>query len=383
MKILLAAQQSPRVYPIPAYTFWAEAFQNGLREAGHEVVPVPGADWARGLLDLSERERAQWLDETWDRTVAAVRAEEPSLFLGYLFPSQVEATAVRVITTLGIPTVNFYCDHIREHGDAPPQFSVFDLHWVPEARAVEWYRKKNWRHVHAPMPTWVPPAFRTVPHEEKLPATFLGTADSLRADLLARALQHGAEIDIRGASWNDDGASAKPIPLANIFTRLGRECSLIRRLGWRAPWYKRTYRDTATLFAETLQPHFRPAPKSGDEMFQVLRESRVALGINRYPNFSRPFSRPDVYSRLRDIEAPMAGACYLTEWTEDLPHWYELGRDIETYRSVDELVGKLKELESSPEKRKSLREHGQRRAASELTIGRSFEKIAQALGFNS
>jgi spore maturation protein CgeB len=118
-------------------------------------------------------------------------------------------------------------------------------------------------------------------------------------------------------------------------------------------------------------------------MFQVLRESRVALGINRYPNFSRPFSRPDVYSRLRDIEAPMAGACYLTEWTEDLPHWYELGRDIETYRSVDELVGKLKELESSPEKRKSLREHGQRRAASELTIGRSFEKIAQALGFNS
>ena len=52
MKILLAAQQSPHVYPIPAYTFWAETFENGLREAGHGFVTVPGADWARGLLDL-------------------------------------------------------------------------------------------------------------------------------------------------------------------------------------------------------------------------------------------------------------------------------------------------------------------------------------------
>ncbi|HEY9156264.1 MAG TPA: glycosyltransferase, partial [Opitutaceae bacterium] len=341
---------------------------------------VPAADWACGLLNLSEKHRASWLAETWDRTVATVRDEKPSLFLGYLFPSQIEATAVRAISTLGVPTVNFYCDHIREHRDAPPQFSGFDLHWVPETRAIEWYRKKNWRHLHAPMPTWVPREFRSLPPGENLPPTFLGTADSLRADLLGRALQCGAEIDIRGSSWINDGTPGPTIPPANIFTRFAREAALIRKLGWRAPWYKRTYRDTAASFADTLKPHFRPAPKGGDEMFRVLRESRVALGINRYPNFSRPFSRPDVYSRLRDIEAPMAGACYLTEWTEDLPHWYEIGRDIETYRSVEELVDKLKMLESSSDRRRSLRENGQRRAANELTIGRSFEKITQALG---
>lgn len=380
MKILLAAQQSPRVYPIPAYAFWAETFQNGLREAGHEVIAVPSADWARGLLGLSQKHHAHWLSETWDRTVATARMEQPDLFLSYLFPFQVEATAVRIITALGIPTVNFFCDHVRDYRDVPPQFSVFDLNWVPELRAVDWYRRKNWRHVHAPMPTWVPPAFRDVPNEEKRLSTFVGTSDALRADLLGRALQAGAKIEIRGSAWTDEEKPSSNLPPAPLFTRLAREWALVRKLGWRAPWYKRTYHNAAARHAETLKPQLRPAPKGSEEMFTILRESKVALGINRYPNFRYPFSRPDVYSRLRDIEAPMAGACYLTEWTEDLPHWYEIGQDIETYRSVEELVEKLRMLESSPDRRKSLREHGQRRAASELTIGRSLKKITTVLG---
>ncbi len=383
MKILLAAQQSPHTYPIPAYKFWAETFEHGLREMGHEVIAVPGADWARGLLDLPTSEHAAWLSETWERTIAAVREEQPALFLGYLFPNQVDGTAVRVITTLGVPTVNFFCDHIRDFRAAPSEFSGFDLHWVPETRAVEWYRQRQWRHVHAPMPTWVPPAFRSLPQEETFPPTFLGTADSLRADLLGRAIQNGASIEIRGSGWERNGPVAPAKLPASLFTRISREWSMIRKLGWRSPFYKRTYLDSAAFYAGVLAPQMRPAPADSAEMFTLLRSARVSLGINRYPHFSRPFSRPDVYSRLRDIEAPMAGACYLTEWTEDLAHWYELGVDIETYRNVEELVEKLTELEKSPERRASLRANGQRRATQDLTIARSFQKILDALGVRS
>ena len=40
----------------------------------------------------------------------------------------------------------------------------------------------------------------------------------------------------------------------------------------------------------------------------------------------------------------MLGACYLTEWTEGLEHMYELGKEIETYRTAEELTSKLSEL---------------------------------------
>ena len=83
--------------------------------------------------------------------------------------------------------------------------------------------------------------------------------------------------------------------------------------------------------------HVQPAPR-GDDYARVLRESQVCLGVNRYPSLRHPAGRPGTYSRLRDIEAPMVGACYLTEWTEGLDELYEPGVEIEVYRDAAELV---------------------------------------------
>ena len=80
-------------------------------------------------------------------------------------------------------------------------------------------------------------------------------------------------------------------------------------------------------------------------------EDAITLGVNRYPSFRFPATRPDTYSRLRDIEAPMLGACYLTEWTEGLDQLYDLELEIATYRSAEDMVEKLAELGADPARR--------------------------------
>jgi spore maturation protein CgeB len=75
----------------------------------------------------------------------------------------------------------------------------------------------------------------------------------------------------------------------------------------------------------------------------------------------------------------MLGACYLTEWTEDIPHLYEPGKEIETYRTAEELVEKLSMLHAEPERRKRLRLLGQRRALECHSVGRSLARISEAL----
>src|SRR3989442_11146866 len=50
MRILVSCLQSRKRYPIPAYEFWRPYFVQGLQEAGHEVLEVPGVDWAEGLI---------------------------------------------------------------------------------------------------------------------------------------------------------------------------------------------------------------------------------------------------------------------------------------------------------------------------------------------
>ena len=88
----------------------------------------------------------------------------------------------------------------------------------------------------------------------------------------------------------------------------------------------------------------------------------IAIGINRYPSFHFPFSKPDSYSRLRDIEAPMLGACFLTEWTDGIDELYINGVEIETYKTAEEFIEKVRKLQADDQKRRSLKANGQKKS---------------------
>ena len=384
MRIFLSCLQSPHDYPIPAYRFWSTYFNEGLNEAGHTVINSQ-ADWARGLLPLEHDELGQWREETWTSTVESVRSAHANgrvdLFLSYLYPRQILPCAIRAIQELGIPCVNFFCDHVREYRSLPDEFAAFDLHWVPEFKALPMYRARGWKHVHAPMPCWIEPAQRHLPSHEQRITSFIGGRDPLRAELLAEGIRAGLSIEIRGAGWL---GSTSPVKMARP--------SFSRNMGhWGEFWGRQGLRATTRrLFSRFALPgldfdfsqYVRPVP-SMNEYQKIIAQSAVSIGINRYPSFHHAASRPDTYSRLRDIEAPMLGACYLTEWTEGLDQLYDLDHEIATYRNTEELIEQTRALLADSTRRQNLRRAGQLRALSDHTIGRSLSRIASALGLPS
>jgi spore maturation protein CgeB len=105
----------------------------------------------------------------------------------------------------------------------------------------------------------------------------------------------------------------------------------------------------------------------------------ITLGINRYPSFRFPLVKPDTYSRLRDIEAPMLGACYLTEWTEGIDELYDTQNEIAVYRNEAELINKIAELRADHDTRKKLKANGQKRALEKHSIPASLAKIKSKL----
>ena len=112
---------------------------------------------------------------------------------------------------------------------------------------------------------------------------------------------------------------------------------------------------------------------------ELTAQSMITVGINRYPSFHFPLFKPDTYSRLRDIEAPMLGACYLTEYTEGIEELYDIDNEIVTYKSPEEFIYKAKDLLIDADKRKALRIKGQQRALQDHTIGISLNKIKSRL----
>jgi len=385
MRIFLSCQQGLKKHNIPAYSFWEISFKEGFQEAGYEWIEAEGVDWAEGLVYFKEEALGEWRDRTWNRTISYLKEQHQvkpiDLFLSYLFPKQVEPIAVQEIQRLGIPCINFFCDNVREFTRIPKEFYCFDLHWVPEFKAIKMYQQARLNYVYAPMPVWIPPYQRTCHHPENYGVSFIGSRDIQREALFAQVLQLGVSIELRGAGWSQaDTVNSNSVPQdKSLWKTLKNQLDFVAKDGISAYLGKATYKLHSKIPDSQFQDYVRAKPnaqKYGD----IIQQSLITLGVNRYPSYRYPFSQPDTYSRMRDIEAPMMGACYLTEWTEGLDHLYELGEDIETYLTAEEMVEKIRKLEADPEKRKRMRCQVQKRALASHTVAKSLSKISAALG---
>lgn len=378
MKLFLAFLQSRETYPIPAYHFWQDYLKKGIEESGHDWTESPEADWALGLVPKTAAEQEAWRSAIWERTLAQLRADPPDLFLSYLYPEQIDAGALREIRKIGIPCVNFFCDHVRLFDRLPVELECFDLSWVPEYAALRLYDQRKAARIHRPMPVWVDPHYRRKPVAENEEISFCGSADIQRRALLSRVVQYDPELPlaIYGRGWKADAASAA-VP-AGYGAKLVNQLTFILRFGASA-WIRK-------LSQRGLGPEHFPIPEhvvhenvSDAKYLSVLRDSKITLGINRYPGFKHPFDRPGTYSRLRDIEAPMLGSCYLTEWTEGLDQLYDCRDEIAVYRDAEELFEQIRRLERSPAERAKLRTGGQARALTEHTIPATIGAILNKL----
>lgn len=384
MRIFISCLQSTRKHSVPAYQFWEPYFKNGIEEAEHEWLEAKEVDWAEGLVFLEKEGSREWHDRTWNRALSSIKQHHQTkpidLFLAYLFPKQVEPSAIQEIQSLGIPCVNFFCDNVREFTQIPQEFYCFDLHWVPEFKALKMYQQAGLKYIYAPMPVWIPPHQRSCNHPENYGVSFIGSRDIQREALLAQVLKSDIAIEIRGAGWSKDAStsSSSPRQHQNLWQTAINQLEFITSQGIPA-WFRKMQAKSLPKISDDTFASFVKKQPDAAEYPAIIQQSKISLGINRYPSYQYSFFQPNTYSRMRDIEAPMMGACYLTEWTEGLDHLYELGEEIETYRHPEELVEKIQYLTKSPQLRKTLRFKGQRRALSEHTVGNSIRTILQAL----
>ncbi|MCA1634742.1 MAG: glycosyltransferase [Acidobacteria bacterium] len=99
----------------------------------------------------------------------------------------------------------------------------------------------------------------------------------------------------------------------------------------------------------------------GLEMFQQLRDSRVAL--NTHIDIS-----PTSASNMRLFEATGVGTCLLTDWKDNLPELFEPDAEVVAYRDAAECVEKVKYLLEHEPVRRRVAAAGQRRTLRDHTF---------------
>ena len=112
-----------------------------------------------------------------------------------------------------------------------------------------------------------------------------------------------------------------------------------------------------------------------EAMIRLFVQSKVVLGVGTIGHCTDFFAL-----KLRDFDAPMCGSAYLTHDNPDLAALYDIGRDIATYRDIDECVDRARALLADDDAREDMARAGRARALRDHTWDRRFGELFRLLG---
>ncbi len=337
--------------------------------------------------------RAQTTERIITELVREHRRKPISLFLSYFYNAHFDPSGFDELRRLGIPSINFYCNSIYQFDYVISIAKKVDFSWHPEKEARRLYLNVGAN------PIWVqfgadPVLYAPRQCASRLPkAVFVGGRYADRDRWLAAVIQAGIPVDIYGAGWSP--ASSAPT------SRLPpRECSSQEHLGRRitkpgsifsyldavrdlisdaglAKGFVRLvkqwrYRHQSKLLEPLCAAH---ACGFAPDIAEVFSKYELSLNFSNVWADGRPGSALIPHVRLRDFEAPMTRASYITGYSDEIAEFYDIGREIECYREQAELIDKVSFYLSHPAAAEKLRCAGYERARREHSWVKRFQKL--------
>jgi spore maturation protein CgeB len=121
----------------------------------------------------------------------------------------------------------------------------------------------------------------------------------------------------------------------------------------------------------TLRGHFKP-PLWGYAMYRVLQRARIALNV--HINMASKYA-----ANLRLYEATGVGTLLLTDWKENLPEMFEVGKEIVAFRTAEECVELAHYYLTHEAESAAIAAAGQRRTLRDHTYARRATQLLELL----
>lgn len=354
---------------------WQRHFYDGLAGALPEVVFPRDVDftWARPASESvngPSPERAAMSQKLWEQ----IRSSGAGAVLSYAFAPDLEPGLVRDTVALGVPWINFFCDSTYAFDRVEELARVASLNWFPESVAETRYAALGRPWICRPYalnPDALPEA-SCVTAVHRL--GFVGAPTETRVLRLAALAALGCRVSVRGEGWRRRSSSGEARPA--------------RASGGLRPgpaWYhgasridlRKLTRLPRRIAVRALELLVRAGGRLDDEeLTRFVSECRLMLGLNE-GGVGRWSTRS--YLKLRDIEFPGYGACYLTQHNADVARAFDIGREVLTFRGLAEAVAVARDYAAHPVEAQAVGRAGRRRVLAEHTWSTRLGEIARAL----
>jgi hypothetical protein len=245
------------------------------------------------------------------------------------------------------------------------------------------------------MPMGAAPDRYLDPRREGLPhhgILMLGRRDPNREMAVAACRSVTDRVDVYGPGWEQPGPAPSGATSKARRRRFVHPTNRLSKALFDAAYVMPRVMAEGPLFCVGRRPP--PPPESlrreamranihgyarDDDVAGLMANAAITLGVNQRHGLIGE-RRGFADSRLRDFEAPLAGAFYLAQWYLDLPLFYRPGVEIETWGTLAELKEKAIYYLDHPEKRRAIAEAGRRRAMAEHTWDARLTTLLARLG---
>jgi len=349
--------------------------RRSLEDMGHQLVRFDFPGWPDDA-DPAWRDsgKPRTNQQLLERFRAAGRID---LFLGYLYSSVVYPDTIDVIRASGVPTVNFSCNNVHQFDLVRDIAPRFDVCVVPELAAQSDFTLVGAKPVRIQLAA-NPRVYRPYPEPRAYDVTFVGQRYADRAAFLHHLHTNGVDVRAWGAGWQ----ARKRLDVAHVKAALAlvedERFDGLRRLV--RSRLARAGRTNGTHTPDDIDTAAYGGPRLlQTDLVKMFSRSRVSLGFATAGDSHRSEKRL-THLRLREFEAPMSGALYLTEDQAELAEYFEPGAEVLTYTDRDDLLDKARYVLSHQEAAERIRHAGYQRARREHTWRHRFTQLFTALG---
>jgi len=369
---------------------WIERHIVGtLIDMGHEVTCHAYGAYVGEFYGRARRAERDDKNRRLLECARALKAEGLDLIFCYLSDDFLTVETARHLAELAVPIVNYSVDTNSQWHRLTRTARYFTLTLCGQRENMDNLARHGAKVFYFPFaglpPTAAEEASTFMP---AAPVTFVGTPIPYRAAVLAAVERAGIPLAVYGRGWDDAAHSIEGPPnweksLSDFYhygwTRLRGDglAPLMRSIARRLPGLgaRPAAEPSGTEdLSATVKQGFVP----DGALAALFRNSAVNIGITRLesPRGGRA-GRQQV--KVRDFEVPLAGGFYLVEDMPEHREFFAVGKEIDTWRTVDELIDKIRYYLAHDAERRAIADAGRRRALAGQTWAHRFASLFEAL----
>ena len=345
-------------------------FYDCLLQMGHDIVYFD-------FMTLMQEHGRTWMN---NRLMEVAKNEKPDLMFTVLFTDEFDSSILRSVTEdVGVMTVNWFCDdHWR--------FERYSRLWAPCFRwvvttaesALPKYARIGYRNVIKSQWACNTFLYRRIHLPQEFDVTFVGQPYGHRRKVIEQLRQAGIDVRTWGQGW--DSGRVSQDEMIRIFSASRINLNLTTAYGAKSddePEAVSIKNHSLWQLVERI-PFTNAIKKSATGYTQSGPNS-----VLTHPTVSEATKSAEHHIEQikgRNFEVPGTGGFLLTQHAAHLEHYYDLGREVVSVHSTEEMVEKVRYYLAHEEERTAIAEAGYQRTLRDHTYQQRFNDIFTRIG---